>query len=104
MLLDYLENKSITNTLTKELDEAVEEARRNEKWRLEYMKERVIYMEAREDGRLDGLEEGRAQTLVKSVDAAMKNFHMDLSGACKGLGYTLEEYEKAKELIDSKEE
>jgi len=43
----------------------VEEAGRNEKWRLEYMKERVIYMEAREDGRLDGLEEGRAKGLAE---------------------------------------
>ena len=67
------------------------------------MKERFIYIEAREDGRLDGLEEGReegrkaaleeaqreaafnmAEMLVKNVDAAMRNFHVDLPGACTG--------------------
>ena len=118
-MLEYLEHKSVASELTKELDEAVEEARRNEKWRLEYMKERVIFMEAREDGRRDGLEEGReegrrealekaersmAEMLVKAVDSAMENFHVDLSGACRGLGYKLDEYEKAKKLISGRKE
>ena len=74
------------------------------------MKERVIYVDAREDGRRDGLEEGRresefnmAKMLVKNVDAAMQNFHVDLTGACQGLGHTVEEYDKAKELIDNQE-
>lgn len=87
------------------------------------MKERVIYMEAREDGRRDGLEEGRkegwregrremlekaersmAEMLVKTVESAAANFHVDLSGACQGLGYKLEEYESAKKLIASGKE
>lgn len=110
-LLEYLDGKTVGNELTRKLDEAVEEVRRNEKWRLEYMKERFIFMEAREDGRRDGLEEGRkeselnmAKMMVKNVDAAIYSFHVDLLGACAGLGLSLEEYEKAKELIQSREE
>lgn len=110
-LLEYLDGKTVGNELTRKLDEAVEEIRRNEKWRLEYMKERFIFMEAREDGRRDGLEEGRkeselnmAKMMVKNVDAAIYSFHVDLLGACAGLGLSLEEYEKAKELIQSREE
>ena len=120
MLLEYLDTKSVANKLTEDLDRAVEEVRRNEKWRLEYMKERFIYIEAREDGRLDGLEEGReegrkaaleeaqreaafnmAEMLVKNVEAAMRNFHVDLPGACNGLGIHIEEYRKAKEMLNS---
>ena len=112
MLLEYLDTKTVANKLTEDLDRAVEEVRRNEKWRLEYMKERFIYIEAREDGRLDGLEEGRkeaqreaafnmAEMLVKNVDAAMRNFHVDLPGACNGLGIHIEEYRKAKEMLNS---
>ena len=78
------------------------------------MKERVIYVDAREDGRRDGLEEGLkeglkiselnvAKMLVKSVDAVMQNFHVDLSAACQGSGHSIEEYHKAKELIDNRE-
>ncbi len=131
MLLEYLDTKTVANKLTEDLDRAVEEVRRNEKWRLEYMKERFIYIEAREDGRLDGLEEGReegrkegleegrkaaleeaqreaafnmAEMLVKNVEAAMRNFHVDLPGACNGLGIHIEEYGKAKEMLDSLKE
>jgi len=119
-LLDYLQSRLVSNELTRKLDDAVEEARRNEKWRLEYMKERVIYMEAREDGRLDGLEEGHAkghaeglaegrkeaeaEMLVKGVDSIIKKFHVDLSEACEAMECKPEEYEKAKAFIGNKKE
>lgn len=44
-------------------------------------------------------EEVRSEDLVKNVEAAMKNFHVDLQRACEGVGTTLEEYHKAKEYI-----
>ncbi|MBO5056131.1 MAG: hypothetical protein J6C64_07250 [Lachnospiraceae bacterium] len=39
---------------------------------------------------------GDASRLVISVEAAMKNFNVDLQKACEGTGTTVEEYEKAK--------
>ena len=46
----------------------------------------------------EGLEEGILKTLVKNVEAAMSNFHISLKEACEGLGTTVEEYEKAKNI------
>lgn len=71
--------------------------RTSERMGVKYMQaweERIL---EREDAREEGREEGMAQSLVKTVEAAMKNFKLDLSEACKGLGTTVEEYERAKE-------
>ena len=38
------------------------------------------------------------KTLAKNVEAAMRNFHISLKEACEGLGTTVEEYEKAKNV------
>ena len=46
-----------------------------------------------------GRKEGRAESLVKSVESAMKSFHVDLRTACEGLGFTLKEYYRAAELL-----
>ncbi|MBD5474145.1 MAG: hypothetical protein HDR20_15020 [Lachnospiraceae bacterium] len=46
--------------------------------------------------REEGRSEGRAEMLVKSVEA-MKNFGIDLEKACEGIGITVEEYHRAKE-------
>lgn len=48
-------------------------------------------------GMEQGIGRGRMETLVRNVEAAMKNFHVDLDRACEGLGTTVEEYERAKE-------
>ena len=74
---------------------------------LDYTFERRLLLEREEaasDGHALGLEqgleqgrtEGELKTLVKNVEAAMKNFHISLKEACEGLGTTVEEYEKAK--------
>ncbi len=34
--------------------------------------------------------------LIKTVEAAMKNFDVDLHKACEGLGVSVAEYEEAK--------
>jgi len=65
----------------------------------EYVKRTLFEdgMEAGYDkGKADGVAKGEAKTLVKNVEAAMKNFHVSLQEACEGLGTTVEEYEKAK--------
>ena len=51
----------------------------------------------REEGRSEGIEKGRAEILVKSVETVMKNFGIDLQKACEGVGTTVEEYHRAKE-------
>lgn len=52
-----------------------------------------------EQGKALGLEEGRKESLrvlVKSVESSMKNFHINLQEACRGLEISVEEYEEAK--------
>ena len=49
-----------------------------------------------------GIEQGEALRLVKSIEANMRNFHIDLETACKGNDVTVEEYRKAKMCIGEK--
>ena len=52
--------------------------------------------------REEGLEEGKkeqAAMLIKIVESAMRNFHVDLETACRGIGTTLEEYNGAKQML-----
>ena len=51
---DYVENGNVESELTKKIDEAVVRGRKNEIWRSQYMKERVILQDAREEGREEG--------------------------------------------------
>lgn len=46
-----------------------------------------------------GIERGDAMRLVKSIEANMRNFHIDLETACKGNEVTIEDYWKAKKSI-----
>lgn len=50
-----------------------------------------------------GLELGQKETariLVSNVDHAMESFHVDLAGACAGLGTTVEAYQTAKKTLE----
>ena len=57
-LLDYIDGKEPEDDFTKELDDAVNEVRDNEKWRLEYMTLQMSYQEKYEMGVQDGIEQG----------------------------------------------
>lgn len=60
------------------------------------MDRRDEFAAGREEGLEEGREEERSRMIVQMVDSAMTNFHVDLEAACKGLGITVEEYNKAK--------
>lgn len=49
-------------------------------------------------------DEGASTQLVEDVENAMESFHVDLQTACKGLKTTVEEYQKIKHMISSKEQ
>ena len=56
-----------------------------------------------ERGKALGLEEGKKESfriLVRSVESSMKNFHINLQEACRGLEVSVEEYEEAKRQIE----
>lgn len=49
-----------------------------------------------ERGKAEGKAEGFGQSMVHSIEAAMKNFGISLEKACAGLDVTVEEYQRAK--------
>ena len=53
----------------------------------------------RKEGRKEGSLLGDAARLVKSAEAAMKSFHVDLKTACEGIGASVEEYDRAAKLL-----
>ncbi|MCM1542710.1 MAG: hypothetical protein NC121_15805 [Blautia sp.] len=49
-LLDFIDGKEPEDDFTRELGEAVQEVRKNEKWRLDYMTLQMHYQEKYEQG------------------------------------------------------
>lgn len=64
----------------------------------EYVR-KTLYEDGKEIGFDEGKAEGKAEMLVQSVEAAMRNFNIDLEAACEGLGTTVEAYQRAKRVI-----
>ena len=50
---DYVENGNAGNELTKRIDEAVVKSRKNSVWRSQYMKERIVLQDARDEGKTE---------------------------------------------------
>jgi len=48
---EYMQSGKADNDLTRRIDNAIAEAKKREEWKSEYMKERVLLMDAREEGR-----------------------------------------------------
>lgn len=102
-LLQYMKNTRLDNPdiivrdeRIRRLDKIVEEVRESEEWEAVQMNIMEIAMER---GMERGMEWGKAESLINTVESAMKNFSLDLSKACEGLGTTVEEYKQAKETI-----
>ena len=60
---DYVETGEPKSELTERIESAVNKARRNEVWRTEYMKEWVVLMDAKDEGR----EEGRNKEIRERI-------------------------------------
>lgn len=46
-----------------------------------------------------GIEQGSLRTMIRHVELNMKNLHLTLEEACKGLEISVEDYENAKQQI-----
>lgn len=62
-ILDYIDKSATNDEFTKNLNNEVEKARKNEKWRREYMKTLLHDDEIRQEGRQEGLRVGRQEGL-----------------------------------------
>ena len=68
-LLDFIDGKAPEDEFTRELDEAVQSARKNEKWRLDYMTLQMHYQEKYEQGVEQGIEQGNRQSALRMIEA-----------------------------------
>ena len=95
------ENITVRDERILDLNRIVEEVRQSEEW--EAVKMNILeigFEQGKEAGKKAGIEEGIEQgsreMLIRNVEAAMKNFGVDLHKACEGLGVSMAEYENAK--------
>ena len=79
MLLDFIDGKEPKDDYTKELAEAVESVRKNEKRRLDYMTLQMHYQEKYEQGIQQGIEQGMEQ----GIEEGKKQSALRMIGAGK---------------------
>ncbi len=81
-LYDYVENGKAESELTKKIDEAVVKGRKNEMWRSQYMKERVLLQDAKEEGKEVGL-----KALINSLKPYIADINSMLEAVRNNEGY-----------------
>ena len=98
------ENITVKDKRILDLDRIVGEVKQSEEWEAVEMNIFELGVARGEElgekrGEERGIEKGIAQTLVQNIDSAMKNFGINLQQACEALGSSVEEYEKAKQML-----
>lgn len=94
-LYNYVETGNAEDELTKKIDAAVIKGRKNHVWRSQYMKERVMLMDAREEGREEGKTEGRNEEAEERISDMLRRGKTaeEIVDFC---GYTLEQVQKVE--------
>ena len=90
--LRYLRTGNPGNAFTARIEEAVGEARKNKRWRSEYMSLQIRLYEEREEGR----EEGQALALLRAIEDVASNLKGDLEKACEMLNTSFDVYLELK--------
>ncbi len=90
-LLDFIDGKAPEDEFTRELDEAVQSARKNEKWRLDYMTLQMHYQEKYEQGVEQGIEQGIEQGNRQSALRMIEAGKLSLEEIALYSGLTLEQ-------------
>ena len=94
-LYEYVETGKADTDLTKKIETAVKKGRKNEVWRSQYMKEMTIIMDAREEGR----EEGVLFTRIENIKNIMDSMKISLPEAMNVLKIPEGERDKIKQRI-----
>lgn len=98
-LLDYVDGKGVSDTFTRDLEEAVQSARQNEKWRLDYMTLQMNYQEKYEQGIEQGIEQGREQSNRQSALRMIKAGKLSNDEIALYSGLTTEQVEALEEMF-----
>ena len=112
-LLDYVDGKGVSDTFTRDLEEAVQSARQNEKWRLDYMTLQQEYRERFQEGRIEGIKEGKIVGLkegkregvkegkiVGKVETLYEELHMTVAEIAEKLVISEEEVQKIVDALE----
>lgn len=93
-LLDYVDGKGVSDTFTRDLEEAVRSARQNEKWRLDYMTLQQEYRERFREGKIEGKIEGKVEILYEEL-------HMTVAEIAEKLVISEEEVQKIVDALEN---
>lgn len=84
--------------MTQKINDAVNKARKNEKWRSEFMKERIILQDARAEGREEGRIEGGDIRDAERIEYMLRN-GKTVEQIVDFCGYTYEQVKRVEESI-----
>ena len=108
-LLDYVDGKGVSDTFTRDLEEAVQSARQNEKWRLDYMTLQQEYRERFQEGKAEGIKEGRKEgkregvkegKIVGKIETLYEELHMTVVEIAEKLAISEEEVQRIVDALE----
>ena len=95
-LVDYVDGKGVSDTFTRDLEEAVQSARQNEKWRLDYMTLQQEYRERFQEGKAEGIKEGKIEGKIETL---YEELHMTVVEIAEKLAISEEEVQKIVDAL-----
>ena len=95
-LLDYVDGKGVSDTFTRDLEEAVQSARQNEKWRLDYMTLQQEYRERFQEGKVEGIKEGKIEGKIETL---YEELHMTVVEIAEKLAISEEEVQRILDAL-----
>lgn len=102
-LLDFIDGKEPEDEFTKELNEAVQSVRNNDKWRLDYMTLYMKYQEKYEEGYDEGIEQGIEKGIEKgnreSALRMIKDGDLPMEKIAMYSGLTLEQVLELEKVL-----
>ena len=104
-LLDYVDGKGVSDTFTRNLEEAVQFARQNEKWRLDYMTLQQEYRERFQEGKAEGIKEGKIEGLREGknegkIETLYEELHMTVVEIAEKLAISEEEVQRIVDALE----
>lgn len=98
-LLEYIDGQAASDDLTRELEDAVQSVRRNEKWRLDYMTLQQEYREKYNEGLEAGIEQGMERG---KIELLYVDLHLTIAQIAQKLGLSEEYVQRIVDDIEAK--
>lgn len=98
-LLEYIDGQAASDDLTRELEDAVQSVRRNEKWRLDYMTLQQEYREKYNEGLEAGIEQGMQRG---KIELLYVDLHLTIAQIAQKLGLSEEYVQRIVDDIEAK--